>query len=312
MNELESLLQPSSMHIVAPWDGGAFVRLKSRSWKLEKRPDTWGWYVFQVQRKATPIKKAEIDPDYRLAGYQLVNGYIIGNRIIPIMCPQINLDTENLLDEVIRNSISLQIPIFEVSMFDFVEALCNLDTNKGYYLRSLFPLGPEDEVRIEYLKRSDTVNHIRHVTPSLNLAFLFLSERRRVIEQKRIELEKKRALERKRKEYENSIGTGIGRRKLAKVDFFAAAKAALALSGASLANVSSGHRKNERIIIYQFENRWFECVTDTDLNIVDSGICLKNEWTGEKGDTFFTLESLPGVIKQAIRENKLVIYRHVR
>ena len=47
------------------------------------------------------------------------------------------------------------------------------------------------------------------------------------------------------------------------------------------------------------------------MRIIDSGICLQDHNTGEKGDTYFTLESLPAVIRQADREGKLVVYRHV-
>jgi hypothetical protein len=51
-------------------------------------------------------------------------------------------------------------------------------------------------------------------------------------------------------------------------------------------------------------------VADEDLRIVDSGICLIDHDTGERGDTLFTLESLPAVIKEAIDDGKLVIFRH--
>ena len=46
------------------------------------------------------------------------------------------------------------------------------------------------------------------------------------------------------------------------------------------------------------------------LRIVDAGICLEDHATGEKGDTYFTLESPPGVVRQAIREGQLVVWRH--
>ena len=37
---------------------------------------------------------------------------------------------------------------------------------------------------------------------------------------------------------------------------------------------------------------------------------LTDESTGEKGDTRFTLESLPTVVQQAMDEGILVVYRH--
>jgi hypothetical protein len=53
------------------------------------------------------------------------------------------------------------------------------------------------------------------------------------------------------------------------------------------------------------------------LRIIDSGICLTAHYddpefeAGTKGDGFFTLESLPSVIREAQRDGKLVVYRHV-
>jgi hypothetical protein len=46
------------------------------------------------------------------------------------------------------------------------------------------------------------------------------------------------------------------------------------------------------------------------LQVVDSGICLTDHHTGEKGDAYFTLESLPPVVGQAMDEGVLVVYRH--
>ncbi len=47
------------------------------------------------------------------------------------------------------------------------------------------------------------------------------------------------------------------------------------------------------------------------LRIVDAGICLVDYRTREKGDTRFTLESLPDVIREAIRNRVLHVFRHV-
>ena len=46
------------------------------------------------------------------------------------------------------------------------------------------------------------------------------------------------------------------------------------------------------------------------LRIVDAGICLNDYAHGTKGDTLFTLESLPAVIDEAIRTDQLVVFRH--
>jgi hypothetical protein len=71
------------------------------------------------------------------------------------------------------------------------------------------------------------------------------------------------------------------------------------------------------IVRFRFDNRRFECTCDEKtLRIIDSGICLtaheddREFEGGTRGDDFFVLESLPGVIKEAIEDHKLVVYRH--
>jgi hypothetical protein len=66
------------------------------------------------------------------------------------------------------------------------------------------------------------------------------------------------------------------------------------------------------VVTFRLEGRRFECVCDgTTLRIVDAGICLVDHRTREAGDTRFTLESLPDVIRQAMRERVLHVFRHV-
>ena len=77
------------------------------------------------------------------------------------------------------------------------------------------------------------------------------------------------------------------------------------LSGPTSAQIeASGHS--------ELDGRRFECTCDArTLRIVDAGICLVDHRSGQKGDQYFTLESLPGVIQQAEREGKLVVFRRV-
>ena len=65
------------------------------------------------------------------------------------------------------------------------------------------------------------------------------------------------------------------------------------------------------IVRFRVDRQRYTCTCDErTLQIIDSGICLIDHDTGEKGDTFFTLESLPGVIQQAQREGVLHVFRH--
>jgi hypothetical protein len=66
------------------------------------------------------------------------------------------------------------------------------------------------------------------------------------------------------------------------------------------------------IVRFAIDNSRFECVCNAQtLRVIDAGICLTDEDTGERGDNRFTLESLPSVILEAQREGVLVVFRHV-
>ncbi len=96
---------------------------------------------------------------------------------------------------------------------------------------------------------------------------------------------------------------------MALENFAEGAKAALSVGGAEyLDHRSRGN--GEWVVKYRLEGQRFECICDTSLRIVDAGICLTDHDTRERGDDYFTLESLPAVILEAIAEDKLVVLRH--
>ena len=180
-----------------------------------------------------------------------------------------------------------------------------------------FPEGPEEDVMNAFLDRKGSVSDIKGVSPALDAAFRMESWQRAEAERRRIELEKLRreeeerlAVEQRRQEMVEKLGDGAGRREMATVDFNEAARAALAVGGAELLDVRTSHRQ-EKVVRYRLDGRRYECICNTRLQIIDSGICLQDHNTGEKGDTYFTLESLPAVVRQADREGRLVVYRHV-
>ncbi|MFQ6011384.1 MAG: hypothetical protein ACE5KG_04350, partial [Nitrososphaerales archaeon] len=133
--------------------------------------------------------------------------------------------------------------------------------------------------------------------------------------QRRIE-EERRAQEERRREIVERLGDGAGRREMAHIDFQEAAQAALRIGGATYLDHRPGRTRNEMVVRFRFINRRFECTCSRDLQIIDSGICLTAEYDsaewdmGTRGDTWLTLESLPGVLSQAHREGRLVVFRH--
>lgn len=108
-----------------------------------------------------------------------------------------------------------------------------------------------------------------------------------------------------------AMADGALRRRLARRDFQAAAEAALAVSGAELLDSREGAARGERVVTFRLEGSRYECVVDAEtLRVIDAGICLIDHGTGERGDTYFTLESLPAVILHAEAEGRLVVFRH--
>ncbi len=187
------------------------------------------------------------------------------------------------------------------------------------------PLGPEDEVLKAYLDKTPNIDGVSGVTPALDAAFRMETWQRTEAERRREELEKQRREEEDRLRQEErrqkiieQLGDAVGRRNLARKDFQEAARAALIHGGAELLDTRTSVRKNEMVVRFKVNNRRFECVCDKlTLQIIDSGICLNAHYDdedfeeGTRGDTWLTLESLPSVIRQADREGKLVVFRHV-
>jgi hypothetical protein len=234
-------------------------------------------------------------------------GYLVGDRFVSETA-RVDPDPEKLADQTA--------PIYLVEegldRFAFVEAAFLNEPAGMIYKQELFPLGPEDEVRRAFIDRKESINDIAGVVPALDLAFRFATRQRQLLEERRAELERIRQEEERRERAVRNMGTAAGRRELAAEDPEAAARAALRVSGAELLDVRNGRNRREMVVQFRFQNRRFECVAQKDtLRIVDSGICLTDHRSGEKGDTYFTLESLPGVILEAIQGGRLVVYRHV-
>ncbi len=306
---------------VLPWVGGRRIHDASRSWTIRgSLPREHGWYSFEVSggRDATLGGPADRDLDYG-EGLRKRLGYVVGDRFIADNA-RVTPDPDLLITQTQ--------PVFlvEPGLDRFARAVVVADRDgRLIYLEQRWPEGPEIEVVQAYQDRKPSIAHVRGVTPALDLAFRWLSwgrERaRELAEQRRAEarelarlMEEERLAEeeaRRVAELERTLGTGHGRRAMAHHDFEAAARAALAISGAELLDVIPSVQRDEVRVQYRFRNRRLECVCHRrTLRIVDAGACLTDH-EGTRGDTFFTLESLPAVIGQAMDEDRLVVWRHI-
>lgn len=279
-----------------------------RSWKLAQLPPIQGWYTFRLEGRTAKVSTTA-EPDLTKLRFS-VRGYLVGDRLVA--------DDATVRDPAKISGVSEQVHLIDPGVERFARVRAGRIFKEGplIFWQQEMPLGPESDVHAAYLDRSP-LEALKNITPALEAAFRLEcwlraeTERRRAeLETKRLEEERQRQVEEQRRLLVEKLGDGQGRRTMAKVDFEEAARAALRVGGAELLD----HRKagrGEWVVRYRCGTRRLECVCDADLQIIDAGICLTDHDTGEKGDTYFTLESLPSVVREAEREGKLVVYRHV-
>jgi len=301
---------------VLPWYGFKRVHDAERSWTLlDPLPPEHGWYLFNMAggRDAKLVSR-ELQPPNLVwgDGQPVTRGYLVGDRFIRDDAG-VDPDPAKLILQTIV------VYCVEPGLERFARAWVVEDREgRLVFLRQDFPMGPEEQVTRAYQDKAKNVDNIPGVTPPLDLAFQFLSYDRTTREKRREELrklleatEKKRAEEERVKKLMKDAGSAVGRRALAAKDFYTAAREALRVSGAELLDVRQSYNKGEMVVQYRFQQRRLECVIEKNtLKVIDAGVCLTDHVTGEKGDVYFTLESLPGVIGEALKLNKLVVWRH--
>lgn len=307
-----NLLSTEEETVTLPWTGGRSLHSESRIYKLKGRPREFGWHTFDVEG-TTATNPRPADPVSDLVKSR-VGGYLVGDRLV---LDDARIDPDP--GKIVAHSEKVFALPEELDRFSRIRAGRIYPEGPLIFLEEDFPLGPEEEVMNAYFDNLPSVSEIPGVTPPLDAAFRMETYqreqaelRRQEIARRRAEEEARREQERKRQELLERLGDGALRREMAKSgDFVEAARAALQVGGAQYLDSRKGHRNGEWVVKYRVDGQRLECVCDTNLHIIDAGVCLVNHNTGEKGDTYFTLESLPAVIRQAVREHKLVVWRHV-
>lgn len=308
------LLQVADEVVTLPWVGGRTLRTRDRTFQLEGAlPREHGWHAFRVV-KARVLRHARptVAPEGGLGW--VATGYLVGDRLVRDDV-RVETDPSQLV------ALTERVQLVEPGLGRFVRVRAGRVHEGGplVYEGQEMPLGPEETVLEAYLDRAPAVDQIPGVAPALDVAFRFETwqraeaERRRRQERERQEREAaQRALEARMAQLRERLGTGTGRRELAAVDFAEAARAALAVGGAEYLDSRDSYNRGEKVVQFRLDRQRFECTCDArTLRIIDAGICLTDHATGEKGDTRFTLESFPGVIREAIADDKLVVWRHV-
>jgi hypothetical protein len=319
----KDLLQKDGETVVLPWTGGRILRSGPRFWTLRgKAPEEHGWYEFSVSGRDARLLGGSAGPCAPPEGALgfVVRGYLVGDRLVK---DDASVDPSPATIVSFSEPVALIEPGLE--RFARVHAGRACEDGPLVYGGLEMPIGPEDEVARAYEDKLASVDGVKGVTPALDAAFRMESwqraeaERRRAeLERQRLEEERLRALEERRKRIVETLGDAAGRREVALVDFGEAARAALAVGGAQYLDHRVARGRNEMVVRFRLQQRRFECTCDkATLRIIDAGICLTAHDDdgdfdeGTRGDGFFTLESLPSVILEAIREGKLVVFRHV-
>jgi len=307
----QDLLQASEGEtITLPWVGTKFLHSKDRRWQLETKPPEHGWHTFSLSGRSARWQSVAEPATDQLA--KRVKGYLVGDRLIP---DGVAVDPDP--SKIVLYSEELH--LIEPGVDRFVRVIAGELGGQLFYESLDMPMGPEEEVLQAFLNRAESVSMVRGVPPALDAAFRLetwhradVARRRAEAEQKRREDEERRQREARRQQLVETLGDAQARREMALIDFGEAAKAALIVGGATYLDHRDSYNRAEVIVRFMFRGRRFECTCDKyTLRIIDSGICLTDHVTGEKGDTRFTLESFPGVIAEAIDKHKLVVFRHV-
>ena len=313
----QDLLSSSSPEIlIFPWTGGRNLRSGPKTWRINgKLPREHCWALFEVNSKREAnFKNESQDFDVSIVNHDIKTGYLVGDRFIS---DQAAVDTNPSNIQNYSETVFLIEPGLDRFCRVKVGRLC--EDGPLIFLNQEMPLGQEDAVLDAFFNNRKSVDHITGVPPALDASFRMEIWQRDEAEKRRIELERlrkeeeeRRIKEERRQELINSMGSGSSRREMAQIDFAAAARAALAVGGAEYLDHRTSYNKTEMVVQFRLDNSRFECTCDKNsLRIIDAGICLNDHATGEKGDTRFSLESLPAVILEARRKGKLVVFRHV-
>lgn len=301
------LLQADDERLVAPWVGGRSLQTFERTWRIEGRlPAEMGWHEFKVQaRKARWSAQADAPVDVLKDKRR---GYLVGDRFVPEGATRVSPDIASLVRDFER------VFLIEPGLDRFMRVTAGRFFEDGplIYEGQEFPLGPEMDVLQAFLNQASNLDDVQGVVPALDVAFRVESWRRAEVEKRRREEEERRKKEERRRKLQEAYGDGALRREVAKEDFGQAARAALGVGGATYLDHRKGYGRNEMVVRFRVGQGQYECTCHPQtLRIIDSGICLTDHDTNERGDTRFTLESLPGVIRQAHGHDRLVVFRHL-
>jgi hypothetical protein len=308
--------------LALPYLGGTSVEAPGRRLRLEQPPEHHGWYSVVVKGRTATVAEAIDAPD--LSRLPAVRGWVLGERLVQ----------ERALAELM-----LLPPADEPAPFS--KAVCRRWHSGDLIFDTLdFESEVEGEVR-QALAVGGSLEPVKAAPAALRAAFalalvdqvsrrigiaaspaecrahLWAIAKHGAPEAERVlrALEAERELARREMaQVERQRRAGLVREDLARarqgqgaVDEAPAGRAeeALARAGARL-ETARRLNGNQLEVVFRFMNQRFISLVDArTLQVLDSGICLGHP----PRDDLITLDSLPGVIKEAIDDDVLVILR---
>lgn len=313
--------------VVAPWLGGPTVALPERRLRLAAAPERPGWYALEVKGRVATVKGPAAPPD--LSALPAVRGWLWKDRLVleGARAERLHLvpdDEPPQLSPVTARRWAGEALLFEQLDFEseaegaLREALAQgrgIATVKGVAapLRAAygFALLERESRRLGIPAAAAELRpHVGRV------AELGAEEAERVL--RALVAERELAL-RELAELARQRAAALAREELVALREARAAQArrqqetaderaaeALAKAGATLESSRRAGEGRLEVVFGFMHERFVALVDQVTLQVLDSGICLGHP----PRDELVTLDSLPGVIQEAIETDALVILRH--
>lgn len=303
---------------VVPYTGGRSVRTRRRRLRLTERPPELGWYRARIRGRSAELLSLVDTPC--LDGLPVLRGHRWGRRLVlpDASAPELAFlppdEPLALAPLVVRRwhdqSLVVETEDFETELEEQVRAA--LVEGTGLAELRQVPASLRAAFVYSLLEREGANWHPLEVRA--RLPELAAAGRAGVrAELARLEAERARARELARanaevdsqpswETWQQARARSAARR--ARPASEAAVRSALAAAGASFVSLRSLQGGSQLEVRYRFLDANFETVVATEtLNVLDAGICL------DGADRALTLESLPGVIREAVETGLLVVTR---
>ena len=313
--------------IVVAYSGGRFVQTRGRRLRVKEQPGSPGWYLARVQGRVAEFLSPADTPC--LDGLPILRGHRWGTRLVlaDASAPELAFLPSDeplaLAPLVVRRwhdqSLVVESEDFETEHEELVRGA--LERGQGLAELRQVPASLRAAFVYSLLEQEGASWHPLEVRARLPE----LAEEGRLgvrAELARLEAERARARQaaqaRAREAAQGTAAEGWETWQEARDRSLAlhprpsrsesrgeaAARRALAGAGASFVSLRSLQGGTQLEVRFRFLDAGFETVVATDtLNVLDAGICL------DGADRALTLDSLPGVIREAVETGALVVTR---